>query len=334
MSILDAISCGMPSFFQYLSDKRFIHSDDVLFTKDGFYMINRPISTILISGGIETFPDREDNVLECKNYFDDWFLLAVPGKNEYVYGLLKMREQEHDLERGIQADGDIPGVTVSFIAFDIDILITCLLDPSSDNRKKMGMEINRVVAYLSQNHQSELKRYFVRPEAEAAYLIAEVYIKRIASFSINGRLPVPEAYIELLHKRPASKKYGRVPDFLEQNNHNAGRVVCDHQNIYLADPKCLTKFEKLAILATHTGNVSVHSFAAEIRYHAMFLKKLMKIQLPLAGSPYASAVRADMSIGDKEIQGPTPYYNLSGRLVRTQYAYHGNMAEVSQCSEI
>jgi len=78
----------------------------------------------------------------------------------------------------------------------------------------------------------------------------------------------------------------------------------------------------LAILATHTGNVSYHSFAAEIRYHAMFLKKWMKIRLPLAGSPYASAVRADMSIGDKEFQGPTPYYDLSGALVLKQIEFH------------
>ena len=42
----------------------------------------------------------------------------------------------------------------------------------------------------------------------------------------------------------------------------------------------------------------------------------------MAGSPYASAVRADMSIGDKEFQGPTPYYDLSGKLVSEQVKYH------------
>ena len=92
MSILDAVGCGMPSFFQYFSDKKLINSDHVLSTKDGFYMIGRSISSILISKGIETFPDREGRILECRNYFDDWFLFAVPGKNEYVYGLLKMWE--------------------------------------------------------------------------------------------------------------------------------------------------------------------------------------------------------------------------------------------------
>ncbi len=322
MSILDSLDHGFPSFFQYLSDKKLINSDHVLFTKDGFYMINMSISSILISKGIETFPDRENRILECRNYFDDWFLFAVPGKTEYEYGLLKMREQEHDLERGIQADGDTPGVTISFITFDAGILKSCLENPSAENRKKMGMEINRVVAYPKQNHHPALKEYFIRPQAEAPYLIAETYVYHIASFSTAGILNVPKAYKEIYQKKVASGKYVRVPDFLDQNNRDANRAVCDHEKIYIQNVKQLSWYEKLAVLATHTGNVSYHSFAAEIRYHAMFLKKLMKIRLPLAGSPYASAVRADMSIGDKEFQGPTPYYNLSGKIVLEQEKYH------------
>ena len=51
----------------------------------------------------------------------------------------------------------------------------------------------------------------------------------------------------------------------------------------------------------------------------------MKIRLPMAGSPYASAVRADMSIGDKEFQGPTPYYNLYGKHVREQVKHHSDV---------
>lgn len=322
MSILDAVGCGMPSFFQYFSDKKLINSDHVLVTKDGFCMINKSISSILISKGIETFPDRDDRVLECRNFFDDWFLFAVPDHEDHVYGLLKMREQEHDLEQGMKADGDTPGVTISFISYSADILKSCLENPSAENRKKMGMEINRVVAYPKQNHHTALKEYFIRPQAQAPYLIAETYVKHIASFSTAGTLNVPKAYKEIYLKRFASAKYARVPNFLEENNREANRIVCDHEKIYIQDVKQLSRYEKLAILATHTGNVSYHSFAAEIRYHAMFLKKLMKIRLPYVDSPYASAVRADMSIGDKEFQGPTPYYILSGKLVQDQEKYH------------
>ena len=185
------------------------------------------------------------------------------------------------------------------------------------------MEINRVVAYPKQTHHPALKRYFIRPDAQAPYLIAEAYVKYIASFSENGQLAMPEAYLEMFQKRAISGKYSRIPDFLDQINGSAGCVVCDHETIYIRDPNHLSAFERLAILATHTGNLSVHSFAAEIRYHALFLVKLAKFRLPLIGSPYASAVRADMSIGDKEFQGPTPYYNLSGKLVKAQERHHG-----------
>ena len=311
-----------PAFFKWLDDQKMISKDYIISSNDGFFMITESISSILISKGIETFPDREGRILECRNYFDDWFLFAVPGKTEYVYGLLKMREQEHDLERGIQADGDTPGVTISFIAFDTGIFRSCLENSSAKNRKKMGMEINRVVAYPKQNHHPALKEYFIRPQAVAPYLVAEAYVYHIASFSTAGMLNVPKAYKEIYLKRTASPKYARIPAFLEQNNKEAQKIVCDHEKIYIQNVKQLSRYEKLAILATHTGNVSYHSFAAEIRYHAMFLKKWMKIRLPLAGSPYASAVRADMSIGDKEFQGPTPYYDLSGKLVQEQLKFH------------
>ena len=315
----------IPAFFKWLDDQKMIRKDPIISSNDGFFMITESISSILISKGIETFPDREGRILECRNYFDDWFLFAVPGKTEYVYGLLKMREQEHDLERGIQADGDTPGVTISFIAFDTGILKSCLENPTAENRKKTGMEINRVVAYPKQSHHPALKEYFIRPQAEAPYLVADTYVKHIASFSSAGTLNVPKVYKDIYLKKSVSGKYARIPDFLDQNNCEAKKIVCDHEKIYIQNVKQLSRYEKLAILATHTGNVSYHSFAAEIRYHAMFLNKLMKIRLPMAGSPYASAVRADMSIGDKEFQGPTPYYNLYGKHVREQVKYHSDV---------
>lgn len=313
------------AFFKWLGDQKMISKDYIISSNDGFLMITESISSILISKGIETFPDREDRILECRNYFDDWYLFAVQSREDYVYGLLKMREQEHDLERGIQADGDTPGVTISFIAFDTGILKSCLENPTAENRKKMGMEINRVVAYPKQNHHPALKEYFIRPQAEAPYLVADTYVKHIASFSSAGTLNVPKVYKDIYLKKSVSGKYARVPDFLDQNNCEAKKIVCDHEKIYIQNVKQLSRYEKLAILATHTGNVSYHSFAAEIRYHAMFLNKLMKIRLPMAGSPYASAVRADMSIGDKEFQGPTPYYNLYGKHVREQVKYHSDV---------
>lgn len=315
----------IPSFFQGLIDGNLICEDAVLSTGDGFCMIFKSLSSVLISGGIETFPDREGNILECENFFDDWFLFAVAHENDFVYGLLKMREQEYDLEQGIRADGDTPGVTVSFVAFDTEVMSTCLRNNTADSRKKLGMEINRTVAYPNQKHHAALKDYFIRPQAEAPYLIAETYVRYIAAFSTGGILPVPKAYREIYWKRTSSARYARVPDFLDRNNQDADAVVCDHEKIFIGDVQHLSQHEKLAILATHTGNVSIHSFAAEIRYHAMFLTNLAKIRLPLVGSPYASAIRADMSIGDKEFQGPTPYYKHSGKMIQVQMEHHADL---------
>ena len=317
MTTLEPTIRQVPSLFQYLSNQKLIAENHILSAGDGFFMIRKSLADILGQRGIDAFPDKEGRILECGNYFDDWFLYAVSGESGPVYGLLKMREQEFDLE-----DGDTPGVTVSFISFCIDRLKDCLEDPSPENRRNLGIEINRVVAYPKQYHHPALKAYFIRPQAEAPYLIAETYARHIASFSKNGVLEVPAAYTEIYQKRSRSSRYSRIPDFLEQNNRYAGTQICNHQKIFLRDPDHLSTHEKLAILATHTGNTSFHSFAAEIRYHAMFLVPSAKVRLPFLGSPYASAVRADMSIGDKEFQWPTPYYNLSGKLVLMQAKYH------------
>lgn len=308
----------LPDGFRTLVDRGQIRREDMLATSDGFFMLIRSLAAILTAAGIDTFPDREGRILPCENFFDDWFLFCVPAQEEAVYGLLKMREQEQDAASGLPADGDTPGVTVSFIAFDVHLLHTCLEQPTPENRQKLGMEINRVVAYPKQTHHGAMKDYFLRPQAEAPYLIAETYTKYIAAFSRQGILEVPEAYREIYRKG----KSPRIPEFLERNNRDAGTTVCDHHLIRIRDTEHLTRQEKLAILATHTGNVSFHSFAAEVRFHARFLTNLARIPLPLAGSPYASAVRADMSIGDREFSGPTPYYDLSSKLVREQEKYH------------
>ena len=312
----------IPIFIKWLIEQGCMEGADLIASKDGFYMVHKSISSMLQSAGVDTFPDRDGKILKCENFFDDWFLFSVSFGDECIYGLLKMREQERDRQSGVPADGDTPGVTVSFISFDHGILRNCLEAPTLENRKKLGMEINRVVAYPKQKHHAAMKQYFIRPQAEAPYLIAEIFTQQIASFHKNGVLHVPDCYLEIYKNRNGSTRHARIPDFLEQNNRKANSLVCDHRKIYLRDAEQLTDYEKLAILATHTGNVSFHSFAAEIRFHAMFLAGFANVRLPVVGSPYGSAIRADMSIGDAEFQGPAPYYRLSGKLVRTQMKYH------------
>lgn len=305
-----------------LSQQKRIASEQILSTGDGFRMVTRSLSAILSDAGITTFPGSDGKTLACRYFFDDWFLYEVSLGTETVTGLVKLREQEFDKEQGLEADGDVPGVTVSFVAFQEEILLRCLEDSSDGNRKALADEINRVVAWPRQRHHEVLKTYFSDPKSKAPYLIAKVYVNRIASLAGGNEIAVPVHYGKIYQQYKTSGKQARIPAFLDSNNQSAGRCICDHSRIFLQDPGNLSREETLAILATHTGNTSFHSFAAEIRWHALFLVPLARIPIPFVGSPYASAVRADLSIQDREFQGPKPYYDPNSRLIREQMQFH------------
>lgn len=301
-----------------------LSEDSVRHTADGFWAVSKSIADILAEKGITTFPNDENQECLCQLFFDDWYLYAVPSDSGFVYSLFKMREQEHDAENGLVADGDTPGVTVSFISFQTHILKNCLENPSPANRKALNQEINRVVSQRGQRHHKALKSYFIRPQAEAAYLIAEMYVSFLAGLAIDGCLPLPKDYAALC--RTGSPKKDRLPRFIADNNEAAGYTVCDTETIIIHDTEHLTSFEKNALLATHTADTSFHAFAAEVRFHACFLHPLFQIPIPFLGrSVYDSAIRADMTICENELQGPTPYHNPNSRWIRTQRKYHGDV---------
>ena len=315
-----------PNIYRFLLSETIIEASDMAGTADGFFLVHKSVANILASKDIFDFPDSSGERLACSKFFDDWFLYAVPGDNDYIYSLLKLREQEHDAEDGSPADGDTPGVTISFIHFNSDTLMDCLADPTDENRKQQNIEINRVVAYKGQSHHPALKRYFKNPHSCGAYLVADMYTRRIALFAENGRLAVPEHYKEIVQRSisyKTSNRLARLPRFIESLNKAAGRVVCDNETIYLENREKPTGHEAAAILATHTGNTSVFSFAAEVEYHARFLTPLAKIKIPFFGrSIYDSAIRADMTVDDTEFEGPAPFYKDDSKIVKRQYALH------------
>ena len=305
----------LPEAFRQLQSTGSVKESDILKTPDGFWLIYKSLSDILSEKEILDFPGSGGERLLCSRFYDDWFLYAVPGGTAHTYGLLKLREQEYDAEDGSPADGDTPGVTISFISFTCEILLACFSDPSDGNRRILDGEINRVVARRGQTHHEDLKRYFLEPKSQGTYLVADLYAKHIAALAVDGVLNLPEQY--------KTQKSARLPAFIEELNRKAGYVLCDHQRIYIRDTKNPTPCEAAAILATHTGNTSVHSFAAEVEYHARFLTPWARIRIPFFGrSLYASAIRADMSVGDTEFQGPAPFYRETSRIVKRQAALH------------
>ena len=309
---------NLPKLFGRLADLRCLSEDEICGTSDGFCTSTATVAEILARRGITTAPDSQGELLACGLFFDDWYLYAVSDGADCTYSLFKMREQEYDAKLGRNADGDTPGVTIPFISMYTEILQECLRNPTPENRIHLNEEINRVVAYRGQRHSEALKRYFIRTEAQGSYLIAKLYTEYIASLAEHGWISVPERYEQEYKKRGLR---GRVPQFIEENNENANKMICDNERIYVGDPLHPTEWERLAILATHTGNTSFFSFAAEVQFHAKFLTWWAKFPVP-GGSPYASAIRADMSIGDAEFAGPTPYYRPDSRIVRKQYHCH------------
>ena len=290
-------------------------------TSDGFWMSRKSVADILIDKNIRTFPNDRGEERECGLFFDDWHLYAIEDGG-WVYSLVKLREQEHDKEQGRIGDGDTPGVTVSFISFQTEILTQCLEAPTFEKRQALNREINRVVSFRGQHHNPMLKAYFEKTESMGAYLIAEEYVRKIASLAENGRVPTPDAYQK-------AKKGSRLPTFIEQNNAAVGYTVCDHRFIFIRDAGHLNPFEKLAILAAYTADVSFPSFAAEVQYHACFLTAPARIPIPFLGhSIYDSAIRADMTIDDCELEGPAPYHNVSSRWVRRQAQCHPEYANL------
>ena len=316
----------IPHAFCRLLEAACIKQANILSTEDGFFFVNKSLSDMLAEKDILDFPDSSGQLLPCNRFFDDWFLYAVPNMSEYTYSLLKLREQEHDAEDGSPADGDTPGVTISFISFTFEILLKCLLEPTGQNRQALEGEIDRVVARKGQKHHKALKHYFVDPKSQGAYLVASVYTKRIASLAENGFLAVPEAYKALVQKSISYKrsaKFARLPRFIDLLNQKACDPVCDHKSICIKDRTDPDIYESAAILATHTGCTSLYAFAAEVEYHAKFLTPLAKIKIPFFGrSVYDSAIRADMTVGDTEFEGPAPFHRWDSPIVKRQYQHH------------
>ena len=304
---------ALPAAFNALILNNCLAENQIRRTDDGFFVSSLSIAHILQSRGIDTFPNAQNENRMVDRFFDDWYLFSVPDGENAVYSLLKMREQEFDAAEDIPADADTPGVTIPFIAFNVQTLLDCLQNPAKELRKKLNDEINRTVAYGGQKHHPALKKYFSRAQARAPYLIADMYTAFLAAQAENGLIPVPAAY--------TARKHPRLMRFIEKNNAAAGRIVCDHRHIFLHDPPHLTKEEKLALLATHTANTSLHSFAAEVRFHAQFLFPVFRWPF-LQKSPYNSVLRADMTVDNSMLHNLFPFYHPCSASVRAQKKHH------------
>jgi len=193
------------------------------------------------------------------------YVYAVPGREGYVYGVFTMADQEA-LE---------PGVVISFARLE---------------EKTMQLSTAACKA---------IRSYFSRPQAQGAYLIAELYTGHIAR---ERHIQLPRYFTELYRK----EKGRRLSRFVEINNEDAVHTVCDQETIYIRDLENVSGYEKLAILATHTGCTSFHSFAAGVQYSARPFGKENAARLTLSGEA-------------------APYHNADSKWVKNQKKFHENL---------
>ena len=131
----------IPDYFSQLMASALINKSNIEKTDDGFFCLNKSVSALLEEREIYTFLTDNGDELKCDNYFDDWYIYSVKKEEGFVYSLFKLREQEYDMFAGERADYDAPGVTVSFIAYDIDTLLKCLSEPTKENRTAMKLTV-------------------------------------------------------------------------------------------------------------------------------------------------------------------------------------------------
>lgn len=315
---------GPPHFGEYISDG-IISNYQVKHTEDNFFTITKSIADILLEKNVYVLYDMYNEPYNVVNYFDDWFIYAVPDnyyENDYVYGLYKLREQESDHidmdgDDDLDGDNDDPGVTISLIMFDIELLNNLLNSNTNDNSVSLYNEIDRVVYKLGQTASPFLKDYFANPAAKAPYYIAELYVKHVLQTATNSKINVPSKFLSNINSNPE----GRLAEAIAENNTASNQIIynIDDNCIYFNNVYNPTIYEKYAILITHTANVTFNSFAAEVCYHADALDNILESTFV-----YDLAIRADMAVGEEEESGVFDgYYDLNGELVAEQIYYHG-----------
>ena len=321
-----------------------VNASDVKNTDDGFFIMTVSLAELFVRNNIYSLYNGVEgtNGMDVTVFFDDWYLFAVTNGTIEKYGLYKMREQEDDFVED-ESDSDDPGVTISFIGLSSDIFKECFNSPSKVNTYNLLQDISKVTGPGVYEHDVDITAYFSKTESKGAYLIAEEYVKFIASTSANGVLSLPNKFILLLENiedlnekiknvwldnetRLAliqnRDKLLRLPNWLTKNNEKAGCIIYDpcSNTINISDVNNLTIYEKYAILASFTADVNFNSFAAEVEFHAKAVED-WKSDIP---QWYAAAIRADMAIAEEDESGYyDEYYDLEGDLVKAQAEIHG-----------
>ena len=326
-----------PQFFTTLLNKKLINNSHIKTTDDGFFLCTKSVGDILISAGINALINSDGTSESCSSYYDDYYFYAVKEGTNYAFSIMTLREQEGD-----QGDDDTAVVSIPFINFNNSYFLNCINEETTTRNQELKTEIYRITKQADQQHHEIFYNYFSEPASDGSYLIAEEYIKKIVKTAIDGKVTVSNNLtkanariseineelkdgwsltLEDEERLKAERWYlYRVTNAVNKLSDKLGYELYYDTKLNLkSSVDHLSIYEKQAILAMLTGNVTFNSFAAEVKFHADFLKFSLG---------YEHAIRADMAVpfiyDQYDIQNlMEPYYDLDNPIVQEQIQYHG-----------
>ncbi len=257
-------------FSKLIRDKK-ITFNDIIFTKDGFSIINVPLSKILEKYGIDKIKSLElDENREFKKYdavdFKDWYLYSTnDGKEVSIIKLRPLIKNEKNEEN------KMVGVAIPFISFDEEVFIDMLEDPTKNQDTMYNILTDLAEGNATPyTYNRNIAQYFASLTCEANYLLANMYIEKVVENDLSQNNTI----------KLIDNKNSRITEFLKTLDD-----IYDEKNccIKISDSSNLSLSEKQAILATRTGNTSFNSFAAEVIFHAEYTNLSADIKKNSAG---------------------------------------------------
>ncbi len=286
-----------------------IDGDDFVSTDDGFHMIKKSMADILSLAGInQLYTSSDYATTESVQINANRYFCSVTNTATAHYTLLLLEEDGSSTNAGVQ---------IPFVSLNEDTLVNAISSNLNSDIYSLYLDIRRVKLDSGVSFDSALQQYFGDSRSDGPYLVAEEYVKMVASTCSNGYISAPINYITYL-----SGNETRLSTAIAEMNENSGTTVYDTEmnRILIDDSANLSYYEKCVILATYTGDVTFNSFAAEVVFHSLALKGV----LGNIDSMYDSALRADMQTNERYLSGFLGGYHSQYRsLVALQRTYHG-----------
>lgn len=299
----------VPSALQSFIDDGYISINDIKQTDDGFTLCTKPLSEIFTDMGVSSQINGSDGSNLSLNYLTSWYLYSV-GNN---YSILKMR--------CLNEEGAGIGTSIPFMDFNISLInslyedIIQQINPSQNEFDLYTALRKLIYGTIDANYTYcvPIASYFASSSSKGNHLIAEEYIKKILATERdeNGYIQIPSNI-----SSAQTDFLDTLPDIYDSENN---RIVVGNYN--------LTNYEKKAILACRTGNLSLNAYAAENIAHAVatialgdFLQSndtllvitlaalgqtgaLVTYEFTRAGAAYLfpKAIKSDAGVGEESI---------------------------------